>query len=442
MRFAAFLRGSAIAALTHTAGMDGSNGTTATPLFREQALRKLTGPDFGSALLAAPPRFTAFATAIALIALALIALLVFGRYTQRETVSGYVTVTNGDVRVFPQAAGTVEALLVDEGNLVTAGTPLFTLLTSRNDALSTDNNLQLLREILSEKVALESRSQFQLERLSAEFRRLQQSLQAAAASQSALGRQQQLSAQKFAVVQRNLERARRMHRAGHLSARDLDALEIEAIDIALARESIRMRIAEVVAQGTDIQSQLVQIETQRGTQAAEFAESASRLEQRLVVARAGLEQSVVAPVDGRVSALHVTRGQTVLPDTLALSLLPATASFHAELLVPGRSIGMLDGSPRVQLRFDAYPFEKYGLYGAKIDRVAGSLLLPGDARLPVPVIEPVYRVRVVLDQQHVDVNGKRRRLTAGLTVKADILVSERSLLEWMLAPVIGMGQRL
>jgi membrane fusion protein len=442
LRFAAFLHVSAVAALTHTAGMNGSNGTTATPLFRGQALRKLAGPDFGSTLLAAPPRFTVFATAIALVALALIALLIFGRYTQRATVSGYVTVTNGDVRVFPQAAGTVEALLVREGDLVTAGTPLFILLTSRNDGLSTDSNRQLLREILSEKSALESRSQFQLERHSVEFRSLQQSLQAAESSRSALGRQQQLSAQKFAVVQRNLERARRLHRAGHLSARDLDALEIEALDIALAGETIRMRIAEVVGQVKKIQSQLIQIEIQRGTHEAEIAESASRLEQRLVVARAGLEQSVVAPVDGRVSALHVTRGQTVLPDTLVLSLLPITARFHAELFVPGRNIGMLDGSPRVQLRFDAFPFEKYGLYGARIDRIAGSLLLPGDARLPVPVIEPVYRVRAVLDQQHVAVNGKQRRLAAGLTFKADILVSERSLLEWMLAPVIGMGQRL
>jgi membrane fusion protein len=96
----------------------------------------------------------------------------------------------------------------------------------------------------------------------------------------------------------------------------------------------------------------------------------------------------------------------------------------------------------VQLRFDSYPFEKYGLFGATVDRIARSLILPGDTRLPVAVVEPVYRVRATLDQQYIEVDGSRRPLTAGITLKADILLSQRSLLEWMLAPVISAGSRL
>jgi membrane fusion protein len=141
-------------------------------------------------------------------------------------------------------------------------------------------------------------------------------------------------------------------------------------------------------------------------------------------------------------AMHVVAGQNVLPDTLALSLTPANARFHAELFIPGRSIGLLRSQTRVDLRFDAYPFEKFGVFGATIDQVAQALLLPGDARIPVPLIEPVYRARAVLDQQHVDVDGSAHPLRAGLTFSADILLSERSLIEWMMAPIIAARNRL
>jgi membrane fusion protein len=259
---------------------------------------------------------------------------------------------------------------------------------------------------------------------------------------SVLQRQQQLASRKSAILQQGLERARELHGRAHLSTRELDALQITALDSELALQAAALQISALESERQDSQARLEQLPSMQQTRLAEIAEAASRLAQRETAVQASVSQTVVAPVAGLVSALHVIEGQTVLADTLALSLLPASALFHAELFVPGRSIGMLDEAARVQLRFDSYPFEKYGLYGATVDRIARSLILPGDARLPVAVVEPVYRVRATLDQQYIEVDGARRALTAGITLKADILLSQRSLFEWMLAPVISAGSRL
>jgi membrane fusion protein len=233
-----------------------------------------------------------------------------------------------------------------------------------------------------------------------------------------------------------------LHDRAHLSSRELDALEIAALDSELASQAAALQVSALQSERQDSALRLEQLRSIQQTRLAEIAEVASRLAQRETAVQASVSQTVVAPVDGQVSALHVIEGQTVLADTLALSLLPEAALFHAELFVPGRSIGMLEEAARVQLRFDSYPFEKYGLHGATIDRIARSLILPGDARLPVAVVEPVYRVRATLDRQYIEVDGSRRALTAGITLKADILLDRRSLLEWMLAPVISAGSRL
>jgi membrane fusion protein len=103
---------------------------------------------------------------------------------------------------------------------------------------------------------------------------------------------------------------------------------------------------------------------------------------------------------------------------------------------------MLDPGQAVDLRFDAYPFEKFGIQQATVEQVARSLLLPDDARFPVAVHEPVYRVRARLHRQSIDVEGDARSLSPGLTFQADILLGERTLLEWLLAPVIGASKRL
>jgi membrane fusion protein len=400
------------------------------------------GPAFGSALSAAPVGFSVAAITAILMASALIGMLVFGRYTQRETVDGYLAVIDGEVRVFPQAAGIVDQLLVREGQRVVAGTPLFIMQTSRKDAMPMETSEEILEDVIGEKRALDSQAREQREYFLKESQRLRRSLESAAQLVATMRGQVQLANWKRDIARRNLQRARQLHDKGHISERDLDALSVAVIDSDLAVQTSEFRLAELDSGAQDARSRLDQLQNLKRIRLAEIAESTSRLTQRLAVLRAGLAQFVVAPVDGEISALHVTRGQTVLNDTLALSIVPTDARLCAELFVPGRSIGMLKGHPRIDLRFDAYPFEKFGSYGAVVEQQARSLLLPGDARLPVRLTEPVYRIRATLDQQHVNIGGSKRALTPGLTFKADILLSNRSLLEWLMAPVIGAGKRL
>jgi membrane fusion protein len=411
-------------------------------LFRAEALHCASAPACGSALIAAPVSFSLAVVAVCAIAITLIALLVFGRFTQRETVSGFIAVANGDVRVFPQAAGTMAELLVTEGQFVAAGSPLFSMLTGRSDGMPTGASRKILDGVLAEQTALESQAEEQISYFSAEASRLRQGLLRMDERMPVMQRQLQLARQKNGIRQRDLQRAREVHRRGHLANRDLDAAEVAAIDSELALQSAQLQLSEFESARHENRLRLDQLQNQQRLRLLEIAETASRLAQRHSAIQAAVTQTVVAPVDGRVSVIHIITGQTVSPDTLALSLLPESAQYYAELFVPGRSIGLLEETARVQLRFDSYPYEKYGLYGATIDRIAGSLLLPGDVHVPVPVVEPVYRVRAALDRQHVQIEGAPRALTAGLTLKADILVSERSLLEWLLAPVISAGRRI
>jgi membrane fusion protein len=219
-------------------------------------------------------------------------------------------------------------------------------------------------------------------------------------------------------------------------------LSVLALESEIAVETIVLRLAEQEAGLQDTRSRIDQLGFQQRTRLAEIAVQSGQIAQRLAVIGAGLMQVVSSPVDGRISALHVLDGQSVGSETLVMNIIPQGSRVYAELLVPGRSVGMLDPGQAVDLRFDAYPFEKFGIQQATVEQVARSLLLPDDARFPVAVHEPVYRVRARLHRQSIDVEGDARSLSPGLTFQADILLGERTLLDWLLAPVIGASKRL
>ncbi|MGH8222276.1 MAG: HlyD family secretion protein [Woeseiaceae bacterium] len=411
-------------------------------LFRREAMRAHAEAAFGSVVIASPPAFTVLTLAVLALVLALALFLHFGRYTERETVAGYVAVASGDVRVLPQTAGVVTRLFVREGQTVLAGDPLFALGTWRGAGRSSAAAGEVVAAIEAERSALESLAAEQLAYFDHEGERLRRSAAGILRRIGALRQQEQLARRKLELARAELERLRPVALAGHIPARDLERLASALLEHELSHAGMRLQLSALEAGREDADARLAQLPHLERSRSAEIAAELRRTEQRLSEARAGLAQGVVAPIGGTVTGLAVKQGQTVSAQTPALSIVPRDARFHAELLVPGRSLGRLDERLELQLRFEAYPYERYGLYSARIVSIARSPMLPGDAEVPVPVVEPVYRVRAELAQQEVMLDGTARSLAPGMALQADILLDERSLFEWLIRPLSGVSRRL
>lgn len=93
-------------------------------LFRTEALQAQRGQWLGAINLATPLSFrwwTALALALAAV---IIALLIFGQYTRRETVTGQLLPSAGLLTLATQTTGTVTRVLVHQGEQVRAEQPL------------------------------------------------------------------------------------------------------------------------------------------------------------------------------------------------------------------------------------------------------------------------------------------------------------------------------
>jgi membrane fusion protein len=119
-----------------------------------------------------------------------------------------------------------------------------------------------------------------------------------------------------------------------------------------------------------------------------------------------------------------------------MSLLPKGSRLQAQLLVPSAAVGFIEPGDSVLLRYQAYPYQKFGHHRGKVIRVSRSAIAPagGDGQSA----EPYYRVLVALDEQSITAYGKQEPLRPGMRLDADILGERRKLYEWVLEPLYSL----
>jgi membrane fusion protein len=121
-----------------------------------------------------------------------------------------------------------------------------------------------------------------------------------------------------------------------------------------------------------------------------------------------------------------------------MTILPKDVSLQAVLFVPTRAYGFIKEEQKTHIRYQAFPYQRFGIFEGEIVEVSKSVILPNETLLPVSFEEPVYRVIVNLNHQEVLAYGISVPLQAGMLLEADILVDTRSLFEWLFEPLYSI----
>ena len=125
-----------------------------------------------------------------------------------------------------------------------------------------------------------------------------------------------------------------------------------------------------------------------------------------------------------------------------VSLLPTDTSLRAELFVPSRSIGFITTGQAVAMRYQAFPYQRFGSYTGRVAEISRTLILPGETIVPFALPEPAYRVIVELDGQAVRAYGRQYPLQSGMQLDANIELDRRRLYQWVLDPLYSVRGRL
>ena len=415
--------------------------TSQPSLFRAEITEQQQQRLLGSISLAQPLSIYLLSGALfGLLGLTL-CLLLFAEHHRKENVQGYLVPDKGLIRVRSAWPGSVASIHVREGQRVAAGDILVSVLRPRNTAEGHELG-GLLVDRLQQRIALTEQSLEQHSQLLAkQLESNRVSILSLTDKILNLSEQVRLSRAKLELHQSRLSMQQLLYEAGHLPRALLDQSEEAFLSAQQLAAQLQQQLLSLQQEHRIALAQTEQLPIQYELTTSQLRHTRAELDQQLGEVQSSFQFVLRASEPGVVTAVQVVEGQSVDSTVSLLTLIPEGSVLIAELLLPTRSIGLVETGDPARLRFDAFPYQQFGLVTAEIIQIDKALLMP-DSVTPLPYREPVYRVRAALSQQKIGSKGDGHPLRAGMQVQADILLEKRRLLDWVLEPLKGLKERI
>jgi HlyD family type I secretion membrane fusion protein len=159
---------------------------------------------------------------------------------------------------------------------------------------------------------------------------------------------------------------------------------------------------------------------------AEVDETIERLKARVE------RLEVRAPNQGYVQDMKVqTVGQVILPGALLMQIVPDNVVLEAEVRISPRDIGFVRVGQPVNVRVTSYDYSRFGVAKGSLKLVSASSVIGTDNR-------PYFRGLVELKNPYVGEVPGLNLLKPGMSVEAEILTGDKTLLAYLSKPLIDV----
>jgi len=177
-----------------------------------------------------------------------------------------------------------------------------------------------------------------------------------------------------------------------------------------------------------IQEQINNLDTEIATLASEIAQSESQ-RQALQIQ---LSQRVLkANTDGTIFSLPIKRaGAVVQSGTRVAEIAPKGSRFILKAEMPTDQSQFLRAGMPIKVKFDAYPFQDYGIIGGKITKKSPTAI---EKETPNGKIN-VFELEIQLDRSCIQKGNQCIPLNPGDTATAEAIVRQRRVIDYILDP--------
>ena len=411
-------------------------------LFRQEAINYQKAKWMGKALLIKgySAWFVFLLSIIFIIVLVLAAI--FGTYTRRINVPGEITTQPRAINLFSTQQGFIINSHVKVGDKVKKGDPIYELDVSQTTQLgnvtqktieSINNQIKNISEIIE---TLKENKQITLNALKQqidEYNKFHQdSLLLVKNAEKGMSEMYE-SMQNYADYQKKgLINNEQFNNQRYLYYQQQNSYQFLQNQIIQENLSIIQLNSELVTKIADFDNKI-----------SEYQFQLNALQRQLTEVNAKGTLIISAPSDGRIESLSVTDGQMVKTDDSLAQLIPAnTDSYYLVLWAPNESVPYISVNDKINIRYEAYPYQKFGQFSGKIMSIsnvpASSQEMSTYSSSPLSQnnvnYQAYYKVMVSLDKQQMAKFNNKIKLTNGMKADITLFLEKRPIYQWMLSP--------
>lgn len=194
---------------------------------------------------------------------------------------------------------------------------------------------------------------------------------------------------------------------------------VQEIRSALSAAEEELRVL-----GADFRQQTLdswrEAEEQIGQLAPQLAKAGQR--DRLMTLR--------SPVEGTVQQLAVhTVGGVVTPAQQLLAVVPVEEALEVEATVLNKDIGFVRPGQSVTVKIESFPYTRYGYLTGKVASVSHDAAQDENLGL-------VFPARIRLDTSTLQIDGVPVRISAGMSLSAEIKTGGRAVIDYLISPLM------
>ncbi|EAN6152249.1 HlyD family secretion protein [Salmonella enterica] len=414
-------------------------------MFRQKAIDNQKMKWCGQALLLPGIPFWAVAGLCIFFITAFLTFIITGTYTRRVNVTGEISTWPRAANVYSSVQGIVVKQYVTVGQLISAGTPIYQIDVSKSTRSG----------VVSENQRKDINNQ--LERITQIISRLESSKKAT------LDMLEKQKVQYTTAFQRSTDILRHAREGIRIMKENMDNYRLYQSRGLINKDQLTNQIALYYQQQNNLLGlsgqnelnalQITALESQIHTQAAEFDNQVYQMElqryelqKELLNIDAGGAIIIRALTGGRIDSLSVTVGQMVNVGDSLLQVIPRNIDHYSLVLwVPNDAIPYITVGDRVNIRYEAFPAEKFGQFAGKVSVISQApassqemQTYPGAPRAALASSVPYYKVIVRPEKQGIVYGGKRLSLENGMKAQSTLFLEKRRIYQWMLSPFYDM----
>lgn len=435
-------------------------GSAAQLLFRPEVLAAQGAQWLGAIRLIQPISSGFIAVVAGIIALSMIGFIALGSYGKKTHVAGMTVAKGGSLSIAAANAGIVVRSMVVEGQQVKAGESLFELSTERQGDKGELSAL-IAQQLAVRRQTLDAERRTRVTQGEEKRRALDARLLNLAAELDQLDVEMALAKRRHALAQSSVEKYETLQRDGFVSAAQTQQKQEDLLDLSTRQSALSRSKVQLAANRLSLQAERDDLTRSLATELSQLDRAGAMLAQEVAENQSRKASLVTAPRDGTVTTITYQAGQAVNAGQVLATLLSNAAddngdALEVHLYAASRTAGFVAAGQQVLIRYQAFPYQKFGLHDGVVIDVSKTPFAPAElpANLASTILsnaqqsilgfngnEALYRIKVRLAKQSVDAYGTPQVLKPGMTLEADVLQDRRKIWEWIAEPLLAITHR-
>lgn len=454
--------------------MINQNKTSQLPLFRPEVTASHNQQWLGAIRLAQPISAWLIAGIALIVTMILIAFITLGNVTKKARVTGITLPIGGSISISAPNGGLLVNSHVIEGQTVSVGQILFELSTERQGDKGEITAL-VAQQLATRRQTLEAEQRLRTAQAIEKKQALVQRLNNLTTEASQLEQEIVLTQRRHNLAQDSVTKFQTLQNNGYVSAAQTQQKQEDMIDVDTHLSTLRRNKLQLEANQLAMQAELNAQANSLATDQAQLQRAVASLQQEIAENNNRKTNLITASQAGTITTLTSQIGQTINAGQVLATLIPSSsklvkttgapgttrttdaAQLEVHLYAPSRTAGFVAKGQQVLIRYQAYPYQKFGLQKGTVTDISDTPFAPNELppNLASTILsnaqqniqgfnsnEALYRIKVRLEKQTIDAYGQVQNLKSGMTLEADILQDKRKIWEWIAEPVLAVGNTL